>query len=81
MRHEASNKRETRKMTDFQDRIRVERAELSAKLDKLGEFLSTDMCRALPVGEQCALRLQATFMELYDDVLCDRINNFEVSKV
>lgn len=68
-------------MTDFQDRVRVERAELSAKIDKLEAFLYTPIFRQLSVDEQCALRLQVTFMGLYDDVLCDRINSFKVPKV
>ena len=63
-------------MTSYQERVVREKEELDERIRKLVVFLGTKMFFDLPVDEQKRLRRQELIMELYSDVLADRIAAF-----
>jgi len=60
----------------FQDRVRIEKAELDAKLHKLQDFLVSSIFTTLPDDERVRLQRQAHWMEGYSDILTERISAF-----
>lgn len=60
----------------FQDRVRIELAELQERGDKLAAFVSSDAIHKLPADEQNRLGRQLTVMIEYRAVLEERIAAF-----
>lgn len=60
----------------FQDRVRLEKAELDNKIEKLHLFLCSPKLHTLPPAEQFRLQEQISAMQQYRDILDDRILNF-----
>ena len=56
------------------ERVRLEKEELDAKREKLGEFKNTNMFAGLPWQEQERLNTQAHIMTMYSAVLGERIS-------
>lgn len=63
-------------MTDFQQRVVAEKAELDDKLRKLLVFHGTETFAGLPPAEQDRLVRQSNAMEDYSKVLGERIAAF-----
>lgn len=59
-----------------QQRVVLEHAELSAKLTKLDTFLGGGTYASLPPAEQSRMMRQFLIMQLYDQVLAERIAAF-----
>ena len=64
-------------MQDFQQRIVDEKEALSEKLDKLESFEGGPIYSKLPPAEQTRLTRQLLIMKLYEQVLSERIANFQ----
>jgi len=64
-------------MQPHQQRVVDEKAELSEKLDKLESFHGGPIYSSLPPAEQARLTRQKLIMELYEQVLSERISAFE----
>lgn len=60
----------------YQKRVKLERKTLEAKLEKLNTYLLSVKSLTLPRAERQRLRRQAAIMQLYVDVLDERIENF-----
>lgn len=60
----------------YQKRVIAERKLLNAKLEKLSTYLLSVKSLTLPRAERQRLRRQAALMQLYVDVLDERIENF-----
>lgn len=60
-------------MDDFISRLKTEKAELDIKIEKLGNFLPTDKRRELDIDEQALLATQFKIMQVYSDILKERI--------
>lgn len=63
--------------TTFQDRVRIERAELAVKIDKLGNFLGGPGTEEVAADELGRLRMQHSLMLGYLDMLDARIASFK----
>ena len=63
-------------MQEHQERVVNEKNDLDAKLGKLRAFIGSEMFDSVPMGEQNRLRRQELIMELYSDVLAERISFF-----
>jgi hypothetical protein len=63
-------------MQDFQQRVVDEKAELSDKVDKLESFVGGSIYASLPPDEQSRLTRQHLIMQLYEQVLSERIAAF-----
>jgi hypothetical protein len=63
-------------MQPFQQRVVGECRELRGKLDKLNEFVQTEMFNQLPHVEKGRMLRQRSLMSDYADVLDERIANF-----
>lgn len=63
-------------MEPHQQRVMDEKADLSDKLDKLETFHGGPIYAKLSPAEQCRLTRQKLIMELYEQVLCERISAF-----
>lgn len=63
-------------MQPHQQRVVDEKADLSAKLDKLESFQDTAIYSSLPAAEQSRLTRQLFIMKLYEQVLEERISAF-----
>ncbi len=64
-------------MRDFQERVIAEKKDVDIKLNSLAKFIGSDMFDAIPsTFEQNRLKRQRSIMELYSDVLNERIVNF-----
>lgn len=59
-----------------QQRVLGERAALAVKLSALTGFLKSPMFQAVPAHEQQRLKIQVDAMNIYHDVLMDRIAAF-----
>jgi len=66
-------------MQPHQQRVITEKAELSEKVDKLEKFISGSVYSSLPAAEQMRLSRQLLIMQLYEQVLSERIGAFEQS--
>lgn len=60
-------------MEPYQQRVHDEHAELCVRLGKLRDFLNSERSNELPIAELKRMRRQATYMELYAEVLSDRM--------
>jgi hypothetical protein len=63
-------------MEAYQERVVEEKKDLDGKIERLDTFLLSDKFGELPIDEQQRMRWQKSLMELYSDVLEDRIVNF-----
>lgn len=63
-------------MQPYQQRIVEEKEELDSKLEKLGDFCNTPIFQGLDSAEQSRLNRQFLIMELYAQVLGERIAAF-----
>ena len=63
-------------MQPHQQRVVDEKAELSDKTDKLEAFLGGSIYVGLPPAEQSRLTRQHRIMQLYEQVLSERISSF-----
>lgn len=63
-------------MQTHQERVVVERADLSHRLGKLEEFLTTELFRSLPQEERARMVRQQAAMCEYRAVLDERIAAF-----
>jgi hypothetical protein len=63
-------------MQPHQQRVVDEKAELSDKLEKLLKFFDGSIYSSLPPEEQSRLSRQSLIMQLYEQVLEERIGNF-----
>jgi hypothetical protein len=61
----------------FQERVIAERNELADRLGKLRTFLLTQFCQSLVEAERERLQQQSEAMDIYLDVLNERIAAFE----
>jgi hypothetical protein len=64
-------------MKPHQQRVVEEKAELDAKMEKLGAFLGTPAYAGLSEAERSRLRSQALFMVGYSVILGERIEAFQ----
>ena len=70
-------KRETVTMPPYQQRVVEECRELRGRLDKLNQFVETEMFNQLLPVEKGRMLRQRSLMADYADVLDERIANFE----
>jgi len=63
-------------MNEYQERVIVEREELSIKLEKLIEFMHSDYYSSLGAIDQGLLMVQNVAMTMYLDTLDRRIELF-----
>lgn len=59
-----------------QERVVAERAEVSAKVDRLDSFIRSDSFDMVPIDEQVRLARQLHIMMRYREVLDERIAAF-----
>lgn len=63
-------------LAPYQQRVVDEKAELSDKTDKLEAFICDFTYNGLPPAEQSRLTRQHLIMQLYEQVLSERISSF-----
>ena len=63
-------------MQIYQERVVDEKSELSEKLEKLEAFIGGTIYNSLPPSEQTILSRQLLIMQLYEQVLSERIGSF-----
>lgn len=63
-------------MEQYQERVVSEKNELGEKMKKLVIFMSSETFNELPMAEQKRMKRQYIIMDLYHDVLSERIENF-----
>lgn len=63
-------------LAPHQQRVMDEKTELDTKLEKLQSFFSTEIFLTVDAAEQSRLRLQAKAMDVYSEILQQRINAF-----
>lgn len=63
-------------MAPHQQRVVDEKNELDNKLEKLVEFLDTQLFLGLPIEEKFRLRRQSVVMDEYSNILAARIGAF-----
>lgn len=63
-------------MAPHQQRVVDEKNELDSKLEKLIEFLDTQLFLGLPFEEKLRLRRQSVVMDEYSNILAARIGAF-----
>jgi len=63
-------------MQEYQQRVQNERLELVAKLTALQNFLESDKFDVIDPEQQHLLVQQHFVMNLYDDILCKRLAQF-----
>ena len=64
-------------MQAYQERVVVERDELSEKIDKLRTFLGGSVFPTLPIAERQRMTMQYLAMAAYRDALNERIAAFQ----
>lgn len=64
-------------MAAWQDRVKEELDELQTKIDSLDEFFDTEKFEELAEAEQVRLRMQSKVMQIYAEILEERIEAFE----
>lgn len=67
-------------MLPHQQRVIDEKVELNEKLTKLRQFFLSEQYYNLDKAEAGRLKKQADAMQVYSDILTERIANFEVKK-
>jgi hypothetical protein len=60
-------------MSDFKTRLEAEKAELSEKLTKLREFISSEAFKEIDAVQMTLLNVQIKSMETYSQCLLERI--------
>lgn len=65
--------KEFRKSETYVDRMKIEREELSEKIEKCSEFIGTDSWYSFSVRDANLLREQLSLMRRYFDILNERI--------
>lgn len=66
-------------MAPHQQRVVDEKNDLNEKLGKLSSFISgSEIYKKLPYDEQCRLKAQLFAMQMYFNILDDRIDNFPI---
>ena len=63
-------------MQNWQQRVMDEKTVLDDNLSRLIPFIGSETFNGLPEDEQKRLRRQEMLMELYSEVLAERITNF-----
>lgn len=63
-------------LLDYQNRVIAEKNELDSKIDRLRSFIQNKSFADLPYAERRRLRRQELIMQLYSDVLDERILAF-----
>jgi len=64
-------------MEAYQERVIEEKNQLDEKIGKLMDFIEgRDFSRKITLAEQKRMRRQEMIMELYSEVLADRIKHF-----
>lgn len=63
-------------MAPHEERVQLEYEELSQRLSKLKRFIKTEEFMELHPVERDALAAQAKYMELYQNILVQRIARF-----
>jgi hypothetical protein len=69
---------EVHALRPYQQRVVDERAELDVRREKFENFISGSMWQTLPIEEQDRQVRQLRAMDLYSDVLRERIEAFAV---
>lgn len=67
-------------MSDFIERLKIERNELDTKLSKLKLFIETDGFKSINLLQQSLLKIQAQAMETYYQCLEQRLVWLELVK-
>ena len=65
-------------MVDWQQRVVNEKDELVKKAKKLRTFICSKQFNDISILEQLRLERQVVLMDLYAEVLIDRIQNFDL---
>jgi len=60
-------------MSDFRQRLEIEKAELSEKLEKLRDFISSEKFQEIDTVQMTLLNIQVKAMETYSQCLLERI--------
>lgn len=63
-------------MEEWQQRVIEELDELQLKIDKLDGFFDTEEFEDLEAAEQVRLRMQSKIMQVYAEILEERIDAF-----
>jgi len=63
-------------MEDYQKRVVAEKMELDERLEKLSDFIRGNIFSGLDADEKNRLRYQLLAMQLYSNILSDRIVAF-----
>jgi len=64
-------------MKEYQQRVIDEKKDLDIKIERLIDFISGDVFKQLLLPEQRRLKRQKGIMELYSDVLNERITQMK----
>ena len=64
-------------MKAFQKRVIAEKKLLDLKRIKLDEFIQSDLFQQLPQDEQFRMLMQVDVMNMYSDILAERIRHFK----
>jgi len=65
-------------MTDYQERVVIEKKELDEKIKKLNDFINDNpIFSSLGYAEQVRLRYQIQYMSQYSEILKERIEAFK----
>lgn len=67
-------------MNTFYDRLLQEKAELDERKDKLTDFINSGKAENIDPQQKALLRVQATLMEAYSEVLTQRLSLAEAIK-
>lgn len=60
----------------YQLRILVEKMDLDDKIERLNTFIETPQFSKLHIAEQSAMGAQSTHMQVYSNILGERIDRF-----
>ena len=64
-------------MSSFKERLIKEKAQLSEKLEKLREFISSESFQKIEADQMTLLNIQVKAMETYSQCLLERIVRLE----
>ena len=62
-------------MSDFKTRLLEEKEQLDDKISKLSPFINSDKLSGIDKIQQDLLKLQLPTMQIYSEILQQRINN------
>lgn len=63
-------------MKPYQERVLIEKQELDVRLSRLNDFISSDSFYSVPTSEQDMLKDQLIAMQVYSEILANRIAGF-----